>query len=226
MKKGTLTKDHILTQGFAMASESGLDSLTIGALAKRCSLSKSGLFAHFQSKQNLQLAVLEFANQTFAERVISPARALGDDPIERKLRQLLALWLDWNYAFHGRCMFLDAWQDGQVGDDPLQQALHAAVHQWLDYLQIQIEKGQRNGEFCSQLNAKQATFELYGLYLAAHVFYSLENAKSSQAHFWQGVDGLLCRWRRRDYSLYPSDLKMLDSEPAHWAESKANNAAK
>ena len=78
MKKGKVTKELILQRAFQLASENGLESLTIGELAKQCGMSKSGLFAHFNSKLNLQLSVLEFANQVFAERVIAPARKLGD----------------------------------------------------------------------------------------------------------------------------------------------------
>ena len=111
MKKGKVTKELILQRAFQLASENGLESLTIGELAKQCGMSKSGLFAHFNSKLNLQLSVLEFANQVFAERVIAPARELGDSNIERKVRGLLDTWMTWNHSFQGSCMFLDAWND-------------------------------------------------------------------------------------------------------------------
>lgn len=111
MKKGKVTKEFILQRAFEIASEDGLESLTIGELAKQCGMSKSGLFAHFNSKLNLQLSVLEYANQVFAERVIEPARGLGDGNIERKIRGLLDSWMTWNHSFQGSCMFLDAWND-------------------------------------------------------------------------------------------------------------------
>ncbi len=74
MSKGKLTKEHILTQAFGIASHEGLESLTIGELAKQCQMSKSGLFAHFNSKVNLQVAVVEYADATFQSRVIAPVR--------------------------------------------------------------------------------------------------------------------------------------------------------
>ncbi len=89
MSKGRITKEHILQHAFQLASENGLESLTIGELAKQCGMSKSGLFAHFNAKLNLQLSVLEYANLIFAERVIAPARLSGDADMEKKIRGLL-----------------------------------------------------------------------------------------------------------------------------------------
>ncbi|EJV0277896.1 TetR/AcrR family transcriptional regulator [Vibrio parahaemolyticus] len=195
MKKGKVTKEFILQRAFEIASEDGLESLTIGELAKQCGMSKSGLFAHFNSKLNLQLSVLEYANQVFAERVIEPARGLGDDNIERKIRGLLDSWMTWNHSFQGSCMFLDAWNDAADKNSPLQAALRKAIDTWLSYLEIQIAKGKENQEFISDLDTRQATFDLYGQYLSAHVFYSIKGEEESLRLFWQGIDNLLARWR-------------------------------
>ncbi|EPE6125118.1 TetR/AcrR family transcriptional regulator [Vibrio parahaemolyticus] len=195
MKKGKVTKEFILQRAFEIASEDGLESLTIGELAKQCGMSKSGLFAHFNSKLNLQLSVLEYANQVFAERVIEPARGLGDGNIERKIRGLLDSWMTWNHSFQGSCMFLDAWNDAADKNSPLQAALRKAIDTWLSYLEIQIAKGKENQEFISDLDTRQATFDLYGQYLSAHVFYSIKGEEESLRLFWQGIDNLLARWR-------------------------------
>ncbi|EGQ8070041.1 TetR/AcrR family transcriptional regulator [Vibrio parahaemolyticus] len=195
MKKGKVTKEFILQRAFEIASEDGLESLTIGELAKQCCMSKSGLFAHFNSKLNLQLSVLEYANQVFAERVIEPARGLGDGNIERKIRGLLDSWMTWNHSFQGSCMFLDAWNDAADKSCPLQAALRKAIDTWLSYLEIQIAKGKENQEFISDLDTRQATFDLYGQYLSAHVFYSIKGEEESLRLFWQGIDNLLARWR-------------------------------
>lgn len=181
---------------FELASANGLESLTIGELAKECGMSKSGLFAHFNSKENLQIAVLEFANQTFIRRVISPARELDDGDIERKLRRILDNWLGWNQSFQGSCMFLDAWKEAVHTDCAIQRTLKASISSWIHYLQIQISKGIEQGQFVAHLNAQQASYELYGLYLSAHLFYSLYGQEQSYQHFWQGVDALLARWKK------------------------------
>ncbi len=195
MSKGKVTRDHILQQAFQMASESGLESLTIGELAKVCGMSKSGLFAHFNSKRNLQLAVLQHANAIFSERVIAPARALGDEDIESKLNALLDNWMTWNHSFQGSCMFLDAWNDSAQADCPLQKALGQSIDTWLSYMAIQVRKGQANGEFKSDLDAEQAAFEMYGLYLSAHVFYSLRGKEQSHRLFWSSAQKLMQSWK-------------------------------
>lgn len=123
MSKGKITRENILARAFDLASENGLESLTIGELAKQCGMSKSGLFAHFNSKENLQLAVVDFANQVFISRVIAPARELGDKNIESKLRSILDSWMGWNHSFQGSCMFLDAWKESAKSECAIQQEL-------------------------------------------------------------------------------------------------------
>lgn len=195
MSKGRLTREAILATAFELASKNGLESLTIGELAKQCSMSKSGLFAHFNSKENLQIAVIEHANQVFIQRVIAPARTLGDQDITDKLKTLLDNWLGWNHSFQGSCMFLDAWKENSSASTPLQVVLKKTVAMWIGYLEIQVAKGVEQGQFRSDLDAKQATFELYGLYLSAHLFYSIRGEEESQTHFWQGIERLISHWQ-------------------------------
>lgn len=195
MSKGRITKEHILNCAFELASKNGLESLTIGALAKECGMSKSGLFAHFNSKENLQVSVLEFSNLIFTQRVIAPARTLGDDDIEAKLKSLLTNWLGWNHSFQGSCMFIDAWKDAATDVCAIQQALEKSIATWVYYLTIQVRKGIENQQFRHDLDAEQATFELYGLYLSANLFYSLQGQEVSQKHFWDGVERILASWR-------------------------------
>lgn len=195
MSKGRLTREAILATAFELASQNGLESLTIGELAKQCAMSKSGLFAHFNSKENLQIGVIEHANQVFIQRVIAPARSLGDEDIEHKLKALLKNWLGWNHSFQGSCMFLDAWKENSSANTPLQVVLKKTVAMWIGYLEIQVAKGIEKGQFRADLDAQQATFELYGFYLSAHLFYSLRGEQASQGHFWQGIERLICDWK-------------------------------
>ena len=89
MSKGRLTRDTILQTAFEQASQQGLESLTIGSLATACEMSKSGLFAHFQSRDNLQIAVLTHSAEVFRERVIQPVRQQGYATQQEKLLALL-----------------------------------------------------------------------------------------------------------------------------------------
>jgi AcrR family transcriptional regulator len=112
-------------------------------------MSKSGLFAHFQSRDNLQIAVLTHSAEVFRERVIQPVRQQGHATQQEKLLALLQAWLAWNQSFAGRCMFLDAWTSAQEGE--VQQAARELVRFWLDYLARQVVQGRR-GEWRSDLD--------------------------------------------------------------------------
>ncbi|MBN3495554.1 TetR/AcrR family transcriptional regulator [Vibrio neptunius] len=195
MSKGKVTRDNILSKAFELASENGLESLTIGELAKQCGMSKSGLFAHFNSKDNLQIAVLEHANLIFTQRVITPAREQSARSQEQKIRTLLDNWLGWNHSFQGSCMFLDAWKETNSETNLTQKALKKTIATWIEYLRIQVAKGVENGEFHQDLEPKQAIFELYGLYLSAHLFYSIHGEQESYQHFWQGVERMITSWK-------------------------------
>lgn len=198
MSKKQQTREQILAVAFELASQDGLESLTIGELAKRVGMSKSGLFAHFNARSNLQAAVVEYAGERFAERIIAPCRDAKHPTIEAKIRHLLDNWLTWNGSFQGSCMFLDAWRESHGDNDPMQQALDATIKKWLNYLRIQFHKGVEAGEFRRDLDCWQTVYELYGMYLSNRLFktLSLENAQSQK--FWCGIDALFARTRKQD----------------------------
>jgi AcrR family transcriptional regulator len=93
MKKGEDTKIVILEAGLNMASKLGLENVTIGSLAKVTNMSKSGLFAHFLSKENLQLEILKYAAKNFSENVIVPA--LKTEAGINRIKKLVNNWNDW-----------------------------------------------------------------------------------------------------------------------------------
>ncbi|KXF83097.1 TetR/AcrR family transcriptional regulator [Enterovibrio coralii] len=190
MSKKKQTREQILTIAFDMASEEGLESLTIGELAKRVGMSKSGLFAHFNARANLQAAVVVYAGERFAERVIVPVRETQHTSYESKLRHLMDNWMSWNGSFQGSCMFLDAWRETSSDDDVMQKALEATTNRWLHYLQIQFEKGIEAGEFKQELDCWQLVYKLYGLYLSSHLFRKLDLETEQGQRFWSGIDDL------------------------------------
>lgn len=108
MRKGELTHQTILETAVRLASRVGLHGLSIGGLAEELSLSKSGLFAHFKSKTELQVQVLEAATAAFTERVIRPA--LGQPRGEPRVRALFDGWLTWDRDkyLEGGCIFVAA----------------------------------------------------------------------------------------------------------------------
>ncbi|MFD2178373.1 TetR/AcrR family transcriptional regulator [Veronia pacifica] len=195
MSKQQETRNRILEAGFDIASNNGLESLTIGELAKQVEMSKSGLFSHFNSRANLQAAVVNFAAEKFEERIVVPCQKLTYLSVEQKLRDLIKNWLDWNGSFQGSCLFLDAWRENSQPDDVVQAALKGVTSRWLEYLHYQFNKGASQGEFVNELDGWQKVYELYGLYLSSHLFNNLTLAGSSRDRFWQGIDALFesCR---------------------------------
>lgn len=125
MGKGDDTNRQILAGGVCEASRIGLTQLTIGGLATALDMSKSGLYAHFGSKEKLQLDILDFTADHFTRAVILPA--LQQPAGQPRLRTLIERWMGWSggkteYALPGGCLFaaaaseLDDSPDGPVRD--------------------------------------------------------------------------------------------------------------
>src|SRR5687768_8025264 len=134
MSKGEETRREILGSALSLASEVGLEGLSIGLLAGRVGMSKSGLFAHFESKERLQVAVLEEATRRFVDLVVAPAlRAPRGKP---RVVALLERWLSWSQQdfMPGGCIFLSA--SGELDDrpGPARDALVASQRDWQDTL--------------------------------------------------------------------------------------------
>src|SRR5262249_45071669 len=134
MGKGEATRQAILGQAAQVASRVGLEGVTIGRLADELELSKSGLFAHFQSKEALQIQTLRFAAELFVERVIRPAlRAPRGEP---RLRALFERWLDWARAasLEGGCLFVAAASELDDREGPVRDELVRQQRDWLELI--------------------------------------------------------------------------------------------
>ena len=168
MSKGGQTRMLILDDAVAHASEVGLEGLSIGALATRLSLSKSGLFAHFGSKEELQLATLKAAQERFVNKVFVPA--LDAPRGLTRIRTLFQKWFEWleSPGQPGGCVILAAAAEyddrpGLVHDTLLagQKELRGAIAK---AVRLAIE----TGELSDDTDPWQLAFELFGIVLAAH----------------------------------------------------------
>jgi len=167
VRKGELTRQAILESAAVTASRIGMRGLTIGVLADELELSKSGLFAHFKSKEALQLQVLEFAIARFVERVIKPALAAPRG--EKRVRAIFEHWLEWpKSSGMAGCLFvaLATEMDDQPG--PVRERLVHAQKDWLDVIANAVRSGVAQGDFRPDLDAEQFAHELYGIMLAGH----------------------------------------------------------
>jgi AcrR family transcriptional regulator len=166
MGKGERTRGAILDHALDLASVVGLEGLSIGALASHSGLSKSGLFAHFGSKEALQLATLKAASAAFTEQVMAPARAKARG-LER-LRAMFENWLLWTERNQGGCLFVTAAVELDDRDGAARAFLVGQQRGWLEALARQARHAVGAGELRADLDAEQLAFELYGLYLGYH----------------------------------------------------------
>ena len=171
--KGERTRHAILTTAADLATQEGLEALSIGRLAEATGMSKSGLFAHFGSKEELQIATVEHAASLVVEQVIAPARtaprglprvwALCDHKL-RYLEQQL---------FPGGCFFAATSVEFSHRPGPVRDRIEEMLRSWLSYLEHAVETAQQNGELDTSLSAHEITFELDSFAVAANFQYHL-----------------------------------------------------
>ncbi len=171
MTKGEDTKRFILETGLDMASRLGLENVTIGELAKATGMSKSGLFAHFQSKENLQIEILHFAGQLFTEGVIVPALRVKAG-IER-IRKLVDNWIHWTARLTGGCIFVTASTDFSSRPGKVRDALLEQQEKWLASLKRFCKSAIRARDLKRGIDCDQFAFDLYSLLLGFHLYNEL-----------------------------------------------------
>jgi AcrR family transcriptional regulator len=163
LERGRRTRETVLREAVALASVHGLDGLTFGLVAERLEMSKSGLFAHWRNKEQLQLDAIEWAREQWAAEVAAPAlrRPAG-------LRRLFALH-EARLAFYagrvlpGGCFFLAA----QTDFDDRPGAVHARVAEtaadWLGFIRSLIEEAVARGELADRVDPAQLAYEIDAL---------------------------------------------------------------
>jgi AcrR family transcriptional regulator len=171
---GARTRQAILAAAADVASVDGLDGLTVGRLAAGLSMSKSGLFAHFGSKQDLQLATIEEARQRYVQEVIQPA--LAADPGIQRLHALCDSFLSYldRAVFPGGCFFASAMAEFDAkGPGPVRDRIADCQAQWMDTLERSARDAQAAGELRSNTDTRQLAFELEAALLSANWYYHL-----------------------------------------------------
>jgi len=165
--KGGRTQNEILAHTVKIASAEGLAGLTIGRLAEELRMSKSGLFAHFRSKQKLELATIDRAWEIFSEEVLLPA-GNSREGIER-LWRVCDLWLKHieNEVFPGSYFFTGAFFECAGRSGPVPERLTEAVQEWFRGLRDSVRAAQEHDEIDSEADPERITFELLGMLVGA-----------------------------------------------------------
>jgi len=190
MSKGEATREAILDQATQVASRVGLQGLTIGSLAAQAHLSKSGLFAHFQSKQSLQLQVVEHAAAQFVDAVVRPALAAPRG--EPRVRELFERWLGWcGGAQSAGCVFVVASTEFDDEPGPVRERVVRAQRDWLETIATVFRTGVSEGHFRADADADQFAHDLYGVILAYHHASRLLHDPRAERRARRALDGLL-----------------------------------
>jgi AcrR family transcriptional regulator len=191
--KGASTRAAILDAAVNIASAEGLEGLTIGRLADTLEMSKSGLFAHFGSKEDLQLATVERARDIFIERVVTPALA-ADEGLPR-LRALCDAWLAYakDETFRGGCFFSAVSAEFDSRPGPVKDRIAAIMREWLTGLAAAVKDAQALGHI-GEADPQQVAFELHALEMGANWAFQLlgdaQAVKRARRAIHARIDGL------------------------------------
>lgn len=167
MRKGEQTRAAILDVALELASRNGLEGLTIGLLADRMSMSKSGVFAHFGSREDLQLEVVKLYHHRFEQEVFYPSIKET-----RGLPRLVAMYTRWvkrvSVEIASGCIYISGAVEYDDREGPIREQLVSMVRAWQDALLRSIEQAVEVKHLRADLDAAQLVFEMHGLILALH----------------------------------------------------------
>ena len=165
--RGLKTRHAILRKAVNLASLEGLEGLTIGRLASALRISKSGLFAHFGSKEDLQCAVVDEARDIFVKNVVRPAFKFRG--LER-LRELCENWLCYGKqkVFPGGCFFSAASLEFDDRPGRVRDRIVELMKKWLGNLEQAARDAQSAGEIRKEVDVRQLAFEIQSLAMGAN----------------------------------------------------------
>jgi AcrR family transcriptional regulator len=191
MSKGEETRRRILERAVLLASRDGLAGLTIGELASDLGVSKSGLFAHFGSKEELQVAVLGTAIDRFTARVLMPS--LKAPVGVRRIKALFELWLDWaaDPASPGGCLFLAAATELDDREGKARDFLVGSQHELMTFLTKAARLAVEQGELRKDLDCEAFAFELHTIILGYNFSRRLMRDKKAEARARAMFDRLI-----------------------------------
>jgi AcrR family transcriptional regulator len=191
--KGERTRAAILDEALRLVSKAGLDGLTIGTLAEATGLSKSGLFAHFGSREELLLAVLAHGQAQFGEVVFQPAmtkpRGLP------RLRALFVNWLDWTESAElpGGCPMIGGAAEFDDKPGPVRDMLAGGQRTWIETLKRTVRQAVDEGQLARGTDPEQIAFEMFGIALVVHHHRRLLGYKKARERALTALDSLFKR---------------------------------
>lgn len=194
MRKGEQTRASIVAAALELASRDGLEGLTIGALAERMQMSKSGVFAHFGSREDLQIAVLREYERRFVEDVLVPG--LQSPRGLPRLRAIIGRWLDRTAleATSG-CIWISGATEYDDRPGAVREELVGMVRAWQRELSRAIRQAVETGELAADLDVDELVFQLYGVILVLHHDGRLLDSPDALARARRSVERLIDSYR-------------------------------
>lgn len=191
--KGQQTKAAIVDAALHMASRVGLEGLSIGALAEAMGMSKSGVFAHFGSRDELQISVVREYYARFEQEVFQPAMA--EPRGLPRLRSLFAHWMRFTSAeLDSGCIFISGAVEFDDRPGPVRDALMAAVSAWMDAMARAVAQARQEGHLAADADEQQISFEIHGLILVLHYEARFLRRSGAMERALQGFDNILARY--------------------------------
>ena len=193
LQKGQQTKATIVDAALGLATQIGLEGLSIGALAEVARMSKSGVFAHFGSREELQLSVVREYHERFEAEVFYPV--LQEKRGLPRLRQLFANWMKRTSAeIDSGCLYISGAAEFDDRPGPVRDALASSVKTWLKAVHRAVTQARDEGHLSADLDGNQMVFEIHGLILALHYEARFLKSAQSLARASLGFENILQRY--------------------------------
>ncbi|AOW14986.1 TetR family transcriptional regulator [Hydrogenophaga crassostreae] len=192
LQKGRQTKAAIVDAALGLATQIGIEGLSIGALAEVMQMSKSGVFAHFGSREELQISVVREYHTRFEDEVFAPAMTQP-----RGLPRLRALFANWmkrtSVELDSGCIYISGAVEFDDRPGPVRDALASSVSTWLAAMRRAIQLAMDAGHLRSNLDASQVAFEIHALILALHYEVRFLRQPDSVSRAQTAFDGIVER---------------------------------
>ncbi len=193
LSKAEQTKATIVDAALRLASQIGLEGLSIGAIAEVTQMSKSGVFAHFGSREELQISVVREYFSRFEQDVFTPTLALP-----RGLPRLRGLFANWMsqvaHEIQSGCIFISGAVEFDDRSGPVRDALEQSMKTWLAAVRRSVALAVTESHFSPDVDPKQVVFEIHGLILALHFEARFFKSPRSMDRAKAGFENLLKRY--------------------------------
>jgi AcrR family transcriptional regulator len=193
LAKGQASRDMILRTAAKLATTKGLDGLSIGDLAAEVGMSKSGLYAHFKSKEELELATIATAAAIFDSEVLQPVAQVPAGIA--RLKSVVDSFLSHleRKVFPGGCFFAAVAAELDTRPGPARDRVNEVLNSWLSLLRQCVVDAQSFGEIDPGAEVDQLVFEIQAMLLAANFLFVMTNDSTKLARARKGTENVLAR---------------------------------